>query len=60
MVEITLRSGQTTVLLARFAHQIRAELVQSGYSPSTIRQRQCRIAEFDRWLHTCGITAPMH
>ena len=57
MVERTLRAGQTTGPLARFAHQIRAELVQSGYSPSTIRQRQCRIAEFDRWLHACGITA---
>jgi integrase/recombinase XerD len=56
MVEGSLRAGQMTGPLAPYAHQLRAELVQAGYSPSTIRQRQCRVAELDRWLDTAGIT----
>lgn len=57
MVEGSLRAGQMTGPLAPYVNQLRAELVRAGYSPSTIRQRQCRIAEFDRWLDTGGITA---
>jgi len=47
MVEGSLRAGQMTGPLAPYVNQLRAELVRAGYSPSTIRQRQCRIAEFD-------------
>lgn len=57
MVEQSLRAGQPTGPLARYTPQIDAELVRSGYAPSTIRQRRWLIAEFDRWLHTRAITA---
>lgn len=55
MVERTFRAGQMAGPLAPYAHQLRAGLVQSGYSPSTIRQRRCRVAELDRWLDANGI-----
>ena len=57
MVEQSLRAGQPTGPLARYTPQINAELVRSGYSPSTIRQRRLLIAEFDRWLHARAIAA---
>jgi integrase/recombinase XerD len=57
VVERSLRAGQMTGPLAPHANQLRAELVHAGYSASTIRQRQCRVAELDRWLDTGGITA---